>query len=163
MVVFTLPSLGNTPDEYLFEIWKDITPERQDLISYLVYFEGLSVSVQRKIISMNSMDDLFSYRFFLAFHNPVVQKLELKEYSHYYRGCYVLYFLISEVWLKRWIFWKDSGADESVNSPEIPLSVYSLYTDSEIQKFMLKNKLISKRKLKKIDKMAKYLNLNANE
>ena len=155
--------IGNTPDEYLFEIWKDITPERQDLISYLVYFEGLSVSVQRKIISMNSMDDLFSYRFFLAFHNPVVQKLELKEYSHYYRGCYVLYFLISEVWLKRWILWKDSGADETIDSPEIPLSAYSLYTDPEVQKFMLKNKLISKRKLKKIDKMAKYLNLNANE
>ena len=72
---------------------------------------------------------------------------------------YVLYFLISEVWLKRWILWKDSGADETIDSPEIPLSAYSLYTDPEVQKFMLKNKLISKRRLKNIDKMAKCLNL----
>ena len=32
-----------------------------------------------------------SYRYFIAVNNPIVQKLELLEYTDYYMGCFAIY------------------------------------------------------------------------
>ena len=64
--------------------------ECQDLIDYLVYLESLAVMVQNGVIRINDVDDLFSYRFFLAVNNPVVQEQELLPFSDFYRGTYTL-------------------------------------------------------------------------
>lgn len=151
---------GNLNNLKIF--WASSTKGRQNLISYLVYFEGLSVSVQRKIISMESMDDLFAYRFFLAFHNPFVQQNELLDYIHYYRGCFVLYFMLSEVWLKRWILWKNRYPNGTKNEPAIPLFDYSLLDNQSVCDFVVQNKKISRRKIKRIKKMADYIRKDIN-
>ena len=38
-----------------------------------------------------AVDDLFSYRFFLAMNNKEVQEFELGPEAEYYRGCFKLY------------------------------------------------------------------------
>ncbi len=37
------------------------------------------------------IDDLMSYRYFIAMNNPVVQEIELLEYPDFYKGCIQIY------------------------------------------------------------------------
>jgi len=84
----------------------------QKLINYLVYMEALAAIVQRNVLHLGVIDDLFAYRFFIAVNNPVVQKNELLPYANYYQGC----FKLAEMWTKEW---------KRVGRP-IPLGKYSL-------------------------------------
>lgn len=72
-------------------------PECQKLINYLVYLESLAALVFRQVIHLDVIDDLFSYRFFLAVNNPIVQECELLPYADFYQGI----FRLSEEWAKR--------------------------------------------------------------
>ncbi len=83
------------PDESLYEIHLGISQSRtsdecQKLINYLVYLEALAALVDRQVIHLGVIDDLFSYRFFLAVNNPVVQQDELFPYADYYQGIFKL-------------------------------------------------------------------------
>ena len=73
------------------------SPDCQKMINYLVYLESLAALVYRQVIHLNVIDDLFSYRFFLAVNNPIVQECELLPYADFYRGI----FRLSEEWAKR--------------------------------------------------------------
>ena len=66
----------------------------QKMINYLVYLESLAALEGRNIIHLDVIDDLFSYRFFLAVNNPVVQENELLPYRDFYQGI----FKLSEKW-----------------------------------------------------------------
>ncbi|KXX68718.1 hypothetical protein [Flammeovirga sp. SJP92] len=78
---------------------EDITTiDRQDLINFLVYLEALAAMVNKGVLKIETIDNLFSYRFFIATNNPVVQELELIPDAEYYRGCYVLH--------KKWVNYK---------------------------------------------------------
>ena len=69
----------------------------QKLINYLVYLEALSALIYRKVLHLEVIDNLFSYRFFIAVNNPIVQQSELFPYADYYQGIYKL----SEIWTKQ--------------------------------------------------------------
>lgn len=69
----------------------------QKLINYLVYLEALAALIDQRIIHLSVVDDLLSYRFFLAVNNPVVQDWELIPYSSYYNGI----FNLAELWTKQ--------------------------------------------------------------
>lgn len=75
-------------DEY-----EDIITEenRQTVINYLVYHEALAVFVKKRVLSLDSIDDLFAYRFFLIMNNPEVQRKELCPEAQYYHGCFWLH------------------------------------------------------------------------
>lgn len=77
---------------------------RQDLIDYLVYLESFAPLVLNKMVRLDVVDDLFSYRYFIAVNNEGVQKAELIPEGAYYRGCYSLY----RVWKK---YRKKKGLD----------------------------------------------------
>ena len=62
----------------------------QDLINYLVYLESMAAMVKCGVLHMEDIEDVFSYRFFIAVNNPVVQKEELFPYKDFYKGCYWL-------------------------------------------------------------------------
>lgn len=86
-------------DEYSkkFEEQFDIeNRERQHLVNYLVHLEGIAALIKNDVIHLNAIDDLMSYRYFIAVNNPIVQKLELLEYPDYYKGCISIY----EPWVK---------------------------------------------------------------
>lgn len=69
----------------------------QKLINYLVYLEALAALIDQRILHLNVVDDLLSYRFFLAVNNPVVQDWELIPYNNYYNGI----FKLAELWTKQ--------------------------------------------------------------
>lgn len=82
-----------TEEEKLaFEKKYDIdSPDRQHLVNYLVHLEGIAALVKNKVLRIRTIDDLMSYRYFIAMNNPVVQKLELLEYPDFYKGCFDIY------------------------------------------------------------------------
>lgn len=65
--------------------------ERQHLVNYLVHLEGVAALVSNGVIHLDAIDDLMSYRYFVAVNNPIVQRLELWEYPEYYKGCIGIY------------------------------------------------------------------------
>jgi len=65
--------------------------ERQHLVNYLVHLEGIAALVNNGVIHLDAIDDLMSYRYFVAVNNPIVQKIELLEYPEYYKGCIGIY------------------------------------------------------------------------
>ena len=65
--------------------------ERQHLVNYLVHLEGIAALVNNGVIHLDAIDDLMSYRYFVAVNNPIVQKIELLEYPEYYKGCFGIY------------------------------------------------------------------------
>lgn len=87
--------------------------ERQELINYLVYMEGMAAIIQKGVLELDVIDNLFAYRFFIVVNNPIVQKTELLPYSNYYQGC----FKLSKMWTEKF---KD-------DKRKIPLEEYSLY------------------------------------
>lgn len=71
-------------------------------MNYLVHLEGIAALVKNKVLRIRTIDDLMSYRYFIAMNNPVVQKLELLEYPDFYKGCFDIY----DAWVKEL---KDQG------------------------------------------------------
>lgn len=61
------------------------------LLNYLDFQEGLAMLVEKKILSVEAIDKVFSDRFFLVMNNPEVQELELIPDAISYQGCYSLY------------------------------------------------------------------------
>ena len=66
-------------------------PKRQKLVNYLVHLEGITTLVSSGVLRLGAIDNLMSYRYFIAVNNPIVRKLELNDYSDYYKGCYSIY------------------------------------------------------------------------
>lgn len=65
--------------------------EHQDLVNYLVHLEGIAALVKTKVLSISTIINLMSYRYFIAMNNPIVQRMELKQYPEFYRGCIGIY------------------------------------------------------------------------
>ena len=61
------------------------------IVSYLQWCESLSILVQRGVITLDIIDNLYSYRFFLITNNEYIQNLELVPEAEYYNGIYVLH------------------------------------------------------------------------
>lgn len=65
--------------------------DRQHLVNYLVHLEGIAALIKNGVIHLDAIDDLMSYRYFIAVNNPVVQDMELLPYHDYYKGCFDIY------------------------------------------------------------------------
>jgi len=85
---------GEVTEEYLkaFREKYDLeNRDRQHLVNYLVHLEGIAALVKNKVLHIDMIDDLMSYRYFIAMNNPVVQEIELLEYPDFYKGCIQIY------------------------------------------------------------------------
>jgi ribosomal protein S18 acetylase RimI-like enzyme len=131
--------------EHLLELWMEDwnsgIPEdsikldinennRQLFINYLVYLEGLAPLYFNEVLHFENIDDLFSYRFFLAINNPALQKDQLFRYPDYFRGCFRLYnewkiyrknknlpILLNEFALDKWLDYEEHiDCDVSINT-----------------------------------------------
>lgn len=101
--------------------------DRQKLINYLVYLEGLSSCILGGGLDLDSVDNLFAYRYFLAMNNPVVQQIELLPFGDYYRGCFKLY----DLWYRyREIKWS------TIPDYGIPLQCFSLNRCSGYERYI---------------------------
>jgi len=96
-----------------------LAKNRQDMINYLVYLEGLASCIHGGILDLEIIDDLFSYRFFLAMNHPEVQSIDLLPYATYYRGSFRLY--------DKWLTYRMSASKyENDDDWDIPLAESSL-------------------------------------
>ena len=90
---------------------KDLAENRQDMVNYLVYLEGLASCGHKGVLDYKSIDDLFAYRFLVAMNHPEVQAMDLRPWATYYRGCFRLY----EEWRQYRIL---SGKYDETSDPE---------------------------------------------
>ena len=61
-----------------------------DIVAYLTYFETVWVLLKKNILDFDTLDNLFSYRFFLAVTNPDIQRISLIRYDSEYINLYML-------------------------------------------------------------------------
>lgn len=65
--------------------------EISDLVIYFTFFETLYTLIEKNIISISKIHDLFAYRFFIIVHNLQIQEKELKPYGFSYENIFALY------------------------------------------------------------------------
>lgn len=58
--------------------------DRGNVVDYLTFFEMIGSMVKRGAVSIESIDPLFGYDFFIAVNNPTVREMELLPYADYY-------------------------------------------------------------------------------
>lgn len=58
------------------------------VIQYLVWVKTLSSLINRNMIKISAVDDLFGYKFFVAVNHPEIQKMELIPYKTAYKGIF---------------------------------------------------------------------------
>ena len=77
---------------------KLVLSEKNDemVVQYLVWVKTLSSLINRKMIKISAVDDLFGYKFFIAVNHLEIQKLELIPYKTAYKGI----FKTHKVWKK---------------------------------------------------------------
>lgn len=82
---------GELTEEYCKEKCDINRRGRQYLVNYLVHLEGVAALVKSRVLHIPTMTDLMAYRYFIAVNNPVVQNIELLEYTDYYHGIFDIY------------------------------------------------------------------------
>lgn len=87
---------------------------RQHFVNYLVHLEGLAPLIIEGLLNLEHIDDLLSYRFYLAVNNKELQEKELKPFADYYRGCFKIYKIWTEYRKKKGysILLEDSSLDK---------------------------------------------------
>ena len=96
-----------------------LSQNRQMLVNYLTYLEGLASCVHGGILELERIDDLFAYRFFLAMNHPEVQSMELLPFATYYRGSFRLY--------EKWIRYRAKTGKYSPEDLDIPYFETALF------------------------------------
>ena len=61
-----------------------------EISNYLTFFETTYILMKKKVITIDVLDDLFAYRFFLAVHNKRVQEIKLVDAPYNFRNIYHL-------------------------------------------------------------------------
>ena len=91
------------------------------IVNYLVWCEGLSLLVQKEVMDLKTIDNLFSYSFFLITNNKYIQELELEPQAEFYKGTYALH--------KLWTDYKKSTKQPILNEDETLSKVqnYEIY------------------------------------
>ena len=64
-------------ENYDFENLPDLEMENIHISNYLTFFETFQLLLESDTLSMRLLNDLFGYRFFIAVHNPYVQRKKL--------------------------------------------------------------------------------------
>ena len=68
-----------------------IDGERQKVVNYLVYLEGIATLVNEGVLHLKVISDLMAYRYFIAVNNPLIQEKELGPDREFYRGIIGIY------------------------------------------------------------------------
>ena len=77
-------------EEYDFENLPDLELKNIYISNYLTFFETFQLLIDRGTLTIDMLDDLFGYRFFIAMHNPYVQKQKLVKSPENFRNLYKL-------------------------------------------------------------------------
>lgn len=72
--------------------------DRRDIIRFLTFFDRLAHLYELKFVSIDIIDNMFAYRFFILTHNPNVQKFELLDNNT--KHFWVSVFALHKEWYK---------------------------------------------------------------
>jgi hypothetical protein len=64
--------------------------DRTAVVQYMTFFETMYLLIDRDVVDMKLLDDLFRYRFYIAVTNPQIQEMELIPDAPYYCNIYTL-------------------------------------------------------------------------
>lgn len=107
-------------DRKLYEKAFKTDGDKYDLLSYFGFFENLQFFLEKKIIKISEVNDLFSKRFFIAINNPYVQE-EISKNAESWTNIYKLY--------KTFVTYKN---DKNI---KIPYKQYALSKTKEYLKY----------------------------
>ncbi len=80
-----IKNISNKLEAYFLGQEVSITEnDRSDIVDYLTFFEMLGSMEQRGAVSVQSIDPLFGYDFFIAVNNPIVREMEFERFNEYY-------------------------------------------------------------------------------
>lgn len=82
----------------------DIEKNYQDIVAYLQWLESLAALVNSGLLTIEKIDDVLSYRFFLIVNNKQIQEAELIPCREFYRGIFKLYETWSNYKKKKGLF-----------------------------------------------------------
>lgn len=77
-------------ENYDFENCPDIDLDNVHISNYLTFFETFQLLIERGTLSISMLNDLFGYRFFIAVHNPYVQRKKLVKSPDNFKNLYLL-------------------------------------------------------------------------
>ena len=100
-----------------------------DVMAYFSFFEVLYEYVKHKVITIEQMDDLFGYRFFLLVHNRYIQERELYAVPSSYANIFELY----DLWQKYREFHATDKCSRFVVMPENQIPQYYLKEKTYLQ------------------------------
>lgn len=72
MKVYEVLENAEIDGDYSYERWKDVSSV--EVAQYCTFFENLYLLYRHHIASIDDLDDLFGYRFFLFMNNPYIQE-----------------------------------------------------------------------------------------
>ncbi len=77
-------------ENYDFENCPDLELDNVHISNYLTFFETFQLLIERGTLSISMLNDLFGYRFFIAVHNPYVQRKKLVNSPDNFKNLYLL-------------------------------------------------------------------------
>ena len=111
-------------DEYRLGNKKNIEKiEYNGIINYLFWCEELASLVQKNIVDLETIDNLFSYTFFLITNNKYIQEKELIPQAEFYKGIFYLH--------KIWTTYKNNTNQPILNNEENlnKVNIYNRYAN----------------------------------
>lgn len=76
--------------EKMNETKEKLEIERIEISNHLTFFETIYLLLKKNTLTIEILDDLFAYRFFLAVHNEVIQEIKLVASPYNFRNIYRL-------------------------------------------------------------------------
>ena len=77
-------------ENYDFENLPDLEMDNIHISNYLTFFEIFQLLIDRGTLTIDMLNDLFGYRFFIAVHNPYVQRKKLVKSPKNFVNLYLL-------------------------------------------------------------------------
>ena len=77
-------------ENYDFENLPDLEMDNIHISNYLTFFEIFQLLIDRGTLTIDMLNDLFGYRFFIAVHNPYVQRKKLVKSPENFVNLYLL-------------------------------------------------------------------------
>lgn len=108
----------------IFEKSKEKEADYSGIVAYLEWCESLSVLIQKGVMDFETVDNLYSYRFFLITNNAYVQEKELIPEREFYKGVFTLHKIWSEYKVK---------TKQPILQNETDLSKHSCYEEFAIK------------------------------
>lgn len=73
------------------EVYKYTTEDYELLGDYMLWLDALASMIDNKTFRLQTINNLFNYRFFSVVNNPYIQEMELCKFSDYYKHIFILY------------------------------------------------------------------------